>query len=289
MKQSLMSRYRRDPMAMLGLILLVLILIGIVVIPELSPYRWNDVDGTAKYNPPSAEHWFGTLRTGNDLFTCIWYGGRSSMVYATVAASVYCLSGALLGLWAGYYGGWMDRLISSLMNFLHALPHIPVLMLVAFGMSLNNIAMTPILFTSVILYGFLSSPVLFQIIRMQTQSLMQLEYMQATRILGIGAHSRVYRHLLPNLISYVLVGFTQMMAQAILLELMLYFVGIGYYGDAFTPTRPTWGNLVPNIAGLDAFKDYAWITFFPILNILLVLSSLKLIAEGIRSAITAKT
>lgn len=288
MKPSLFGKLRRDPMAMLGLALLLIILIGVIVIPELSPYRWNDVDGTAKYAPPSAQHWFGTLRTGNDLFTCIWYGGRSSLIFASLAASIYCAVGTVLGLWAGYWGGWVDRLLSGLMSFLHALPFIPVLMLAAFGMAIKGIAMTPILFTSVSLFGFLTAPVLFQVIRLQTQSLMQAEYMQATRVLGLSPSSRIYRHLLPNLVSHVLIGFTHMMAQAILIELMLYFVGIGYTGDAFTPTRPTWGNLVPNVAGLDAFKNYSWATFFPILNIMVVTMALKLTAEGIRTAIATK-
>jgi peptide/nickel transport system permease protein len=283
------KRFRKNRLALIGLILFALILLGIIWIPILSPYTWNQVDGSMKYAPPSAAHWFGTMRNGNDLFVNIWYGGRESLLYALVATVVYLFTGTMLGLWAGYHGKKVDFFLNHIMDFVHALPHIPILMVGAIGLTAREWRAPQILLVAMVTYGFLSSPVLFKVIRSQVISIKSQEFMHAAQILGLSKRAQVYGHILPNVLTHVVVALSLMISQAILIELMLFFIGIGYRGGEFTPMKPTWGNLIPNIRGFDAYKNYHWLTFFPIMTIIVVTSSLKLIGEGLREALDPKS
>ena len=139
-----------------------------------------------------------------------------------------------------------------------------------------------------LIYGFLSSPILFKIIRNQVKQLQNSEFMQAADHLGISRTSRIFRHLLPNVFSHIVVAASIMMSQAILIELLLFFVGIGYTAGEYTPLRPTWGNLVPNIRGVNMFRRYYWLSLFPLLTIAFTTTSLKLIGEGLREALDPK-
>lgn len=282
------KRLLKNHLAILGLLIFLCILVGVVVIPETSPYTWNAVDGTQRYQPPSAQHWFGTMRNGNDLFVNIWFGGRESLVNASLATAFYIVVATFLGLWAGYFGGKVDFVLNHMMDFVHALPLVPILMVGAIGLTQREWEAPRILTLAMVTYGLMSTPILFKIIRTQVYSIKTQEYMQAAELLGVSKRAQVYRHVLPNVMSHVLVAISLMLSQAILIELMLYFIGIGYRGGEFSPMKPTWGNLIPNIRGFDAFKNYSWLTFFPILNIVMVTGSLKLLGEGLREALDPK-
>ncbi len=281
--------FKKNHLAIIGLVLFLLIILGIIFIPILSPYKWNDLDGTKRYQAPSAQHWYGTMRNGNDLFTNVWYGGRESLLYASMATSVYVIFGTLTGLWSGYYGKKVDFIINHIMDFIHALPHIPILMIMGTALTMLEWRAPQILMVSLVTYGFFSSPILFKIIRYQVLQLKTQEFMQAADLLGISKRAKIYKHLLPNVVSHIVVAISLMMSQAILIELLLFFIGIGYRGGEFSPMRPTLGNLIPNIRGFDAFRNYYWLSVFPILTVILVSISLKLIGEGLREALDPKT
>lgn len=279
------NKFRKNPLALAGLIILLIVVICVIVIPVLSPYTWNQVDGTKRYAPPSSENWFGTTRNGNDLFVNIWYGGRLTLIYASLTTLLYLITGTLTGLFSGFFGGKTDAIINSIMDFIHAIPLIPILITGGIILNYKGWDTSIVILSAMLAYGFFSSPILFKIVRNQVRQLQNFEFMQAAKHLGISRTSRIFRHLLPNVLSHIIVCASIMMSQAILIELLLFFTGIGFTAGEFNPLRPTWGNLVPNIRGANTFRKYYWISLYPLLTIIFTTMSFKLVGEGLREAI----
>ncbi len=282
------KKFRQNRIALAGLVMLSLIIASVIFIPMISPYTWNQVDGTKLFNAPNSQNWFGTTRTGNDLFVNIWYGGRQSLIYASITTLLYLFVGTLTGLISGYFGKKTDLIINGVMDFIHALPLIPILMVGGIILTFRGVQSSSLILSAMLVYGFCSTPILFKIIRNQVKQLQNLEFMQAVNHLGISRTSQIFKHLLPNVLSHVVVSASIMMSQVILIELLLFFVGIGYTAGEFNPLRPTWGNLVPNIRGANMFRRYYWLALYPLLTIAFTTTSLKLIGEGLREALDPK-
>lgn len=282
------KKFKSNRLAIVGLIMLFIIIVGVIFIPMVSPFTWNQVNGYKRYAPPSLENWFGTTRNGNDLFVNVWYGGRLSLAYASITTLLYLVVGTFTGLLAGYFGKVFDGILNTVMDFIHALPLIPILMVGGIIFNFTGAKTSHLILISMLTYGFFSSPILFKIVRGQVKKLKSMEFMQAAKVLGISKKSQIFKHLLPNVLSHVVVAASIMMSQAILIELLLFFVGIGYSSGEFNPLRPTWGNLVPNIRGSNIFRSYYWISLFPLLAIIFTSTSLKLVGEGLREALDPK-
>lgn len=273
---------RKNPMLLIGSILLIVILLCVAFVPLISPYKWSDVDGTMRYTAPSAEHWYGTTRLGQDLFVNIWQGGRLSLALALFAVIPFVFIGTMLGLLSGSLSGKVDFIISQVMTFVHAFPLFPLLMILGIGLRQLEVSRLQILYIALFVYSVFSTPTLFKVIRVETIRIRSEEYMKATEILGIGRWSRLWRHVFPNLVSHVIVAALQFMAHILIIELLLYFIGVGLGSSQNQPTPPSWGNLIPNIRGENTFKEYYWTWFFPISTIALTTISLRLISEGLR-------
>jgi ABC-type dipeptide/oligopeptide/nickel transport system permease subunit len=282
------KKFKQNRIALVGLVMLSLIIASVIFIPMISPYTWNQVDGTKLFDSPNSENWFGTTRTGNDLFVNIWYGGRQSLFYASITTLLYLFVGTFTGLISGFFGKKTDTIINGVMDFIHALPLIPILIVGGIILNFRGVQSSQLILSAMLVYGFCSTPILFKIIRNQVKQLQSLEFMQAANHLGISRTSQIFKHLLPNVLSHVVVSASLMMSQAILIELLLFFVGIGYNAGEFNPLRPTWGNLVPNIRGVNIFRRYYWLSVFPILTIAFTTTSFKLIGEGLREALDPK-
>lgn len=282
------GRSFKNPLILVGLFLLLIIVFGVILIPMLSPYQWSDVDGTMKYQAPSSEHWFGTTRLGQDLFVNIWQGGRISLTLALIGVIPYTIIGTLLGILSGAGNQRVDFVVSQFMTFIHAFPLLPLIMIL--GIGLRQIEMEPfqILFLSVFIYSIFSTPSLFKVIRAETMRIHSEEYMKATNILGLNRWAKTKNHIFPNLASYVIVSSLQFMAHILIVELLLFFIGVGYSTSANQSRPPSWGNLIPNIRGDNAFKEYYWTWFFPISTIALTTVSLRLLSEGLRVAFDPK-
>lgn len=280
---------RKNPMLLIGSILLIAILLCVAFVPVISPYKWSDVDGTMRYTAPSAEHWYGTTRLGQDLFVNIWQGGRLSLALALFAVIPFAFIGTMLGLLSGSLSGKVDFIISQVMTFVHAFPLFPLLMILGIGLRQLEVSRLQILYIALFVYSVFSTPTLFKVIRVETIRIRAEEYMKATEILGIGRWSRLWRHVFPNLVSHVIVAALQFMAHILIIELLLYFIGVGLGSSQNQPTTPSWGNLIPNIRGENTFKEYYWTWFFPISTIALTTISLRLISEGLRIHFDPKT
>lgn len=282
------KRLTKNPMILTGAVMLLIILMAVIFVPIVSPYKWSDLDGTMKFMPPSAQHWFGTTRIGQDLFVNICEGGRISLLLASVAVIPYTLFGTLFGLICGYGNKRVNFALSQFMTFVQALPLLPLIMMMGIFLSQLSFTIFQILLTSIVIYSFLSTPTLFKVVRAETMRIRSEDYLLAAEVSGVSRMAILFRHLFPNLRSHVIVSSIQFMAQILIVELMLSFIGIGFSGSINEAIQPTWGNLIPNISGPNAFKEYYWTWFFPIGIVAVTTISLKLLSEGLRVAFDPK-
>ncbi len=282
------KKLTKNPMILSGTFMILFILLAVIFVPIFSPYKWYDLDGTMKFQAPSAQHWFGTTRIGQDLFVNICEGGRISLLLASVAVIPYTVFGTLFGLLCGYGNKRVNFALSQFMTFVQALPLLPLIMMMGIFLRQLNFTTLQVLLTSVVIYSFLSTPTLFKVVRAETMRIRSEDYLLAAEVSGVSRGAILFKHLFPNLRSHVIVSSIQFMAQILIVELMLSFIGIGFSGNNNEAIQPTWGNLIPNISGPNAFKEYYWTWFYPIGIVAVTTISLRLLSEGLRVAFDPK-
>ncbi len=278
------QRFCKNRLAILGAVLMLAILFFIYLGPLFSPYQMNKIDIVQRFKPPNRIHWFGTDMLGQDLMLRVMHGGRLSLAMALLSATVTLSVGTLVGLVAGYRGKTVDFILMRFTEFISVLPLLPFLIAfsVIFGFQFPP---TIRLTATMIIFGFLNFPTVAKVVRGQILTLREEEFMQAANILGLSHGSKLFRHLLPNVFGLVIAAASGVLANAILLELTLSFVDLG-----FPPPTPSWGNLIPNIRGANHVSgaDY-WIWLYPISFISLTIISMNLLGEGLREALDPKT
>ena len=234
-------------------------------------YSPTQYDLDATLNPPSKSHWLGTDDQGRDVAARMIFGSRVSLSVGFVAVGIYVLIGIFLGACAGYFGGWIDILISRLIEIILCFPtFFLILAVLAFvGPSIYNI---------MIVIGFTGWTGVARLVRAEFLKQRQMDYVAASRIQGASWWRIVFRHVLPNSLAPVFVSATFGVASAILVESSLSFLGFGVQ-----PPTPSWGEILSQSRD---FMDIAWwLTLFPGLAIFLTITSYNLVGEGLRDAI----
>ena len=278
-----LGRLFKNKVSVLAGFLLVTIILFTIFGPLLSPHKMNAINVVLRYKPPSLSNLLGTDRLGQDMMTRIMLGGRISLALAALSAIVTILFGTLVGALSGYYGKWVDKLLMRVTEFVYVLPLLPMIIAFSAIFAFKYSDLTRMVVTMVI-YGLLSFPTLARMVRGEILLLKETEFMKAAELLGISKKSQIYKHLLPNIIGVVVASSTTIIANAILLELTLSFVGMG-----FPPPTPTWGNLIPNIRGDNMVTSgYYWMWFYPVSFISLTIISINLLGEGLRDALDPK-
>lgn len=291
-------RFRRHRMAMIGLGLLIALILyisfaGLASRGYCAPLR-QDVTGEAwancndtslKLQPPSADHIFGTDVIGRDIFARTIYGGQISMFIGICAALVEVILGALVGAIAAYYGGWIDSL---LMRFTEAMLNIPSLFLLIIGAHFFGNKLPPFnilgreltggVIVIILIIGATSWMYLARIVRANVLSLRERDYVSASRALGASDGRIIFLHLLPNTIAPLIVSATLGVANAILSEAYVSFLGLGVQG-----ATATWGNMLD---GAYRYLETApWLWFFPGTLILLTVLGINFVGDGLRDAL----
>jgi len=264
-------RFRRNRLALSGLVLVSILFLASLLAPWLAPYDPNFIDIQEILRPPSAAHWMGTDSLGRDVFSRIIYGARISLKVGFVAVGLATLIGVILGAVAGYYGGWVDNLLMRLVDLMLCFP--------TFFLILAVIAvLEPSIWNIMVIIGLTSWMGVARLVRAEFLSLKEREFIQAARALGARDGRIIFRHLLPNALAPVMVSATLGVAGAILTESALSFLGLGVQ-----PPTPSWGNILT--AGKDNIEIAWWLSVFPGLAILLTVLAYNLLGEGIREAI----
>lgn len=284
-----MNRFRRNKMAQVGFVIIVLMFAFAFIGPFFTPYGEGQIflseDGSEMllYQAPSAAHPLGTDGRGMDLLTRLMYGGRVSLLIGFIVVAIETTIGVIMGGIAGYYGKWVDSLIMRLVDIFNCIPFMPVMLLIGVvmsGMQMSELSRIMIL---MIVMGILGWSYIARIVRGQILSLREQEYMMATEALGIPAWRRIVKHLVPNVVPQIIVVATMNLGGVILTESSLSFLGIGVrYPSA------SWGNMIEAITNEHIMSSYPFTWVPPGICILLTVLAFNFLGDGLRDAFDPK-
>jgi ABC-type dipeptide/oligopeptide/nickel transport system permease subunit len=269
-------RICRNPLAVGSMVVLALIVLMAVVYPMVSPYRY-DLQTNDILQGPSPKHWLGTDDLGYDTLTRVAVGARISLFVGVGVEAIVLLVGGLVGLTAGYYGGKLDNILMRVTDVMFAFPDIllAILIMAIRGASLANIF---------IALGVTGWPGLARLIRGQAMSLRGREYVEAARAIGVPNSQIILKHILPNLLSPIVVASTIDIAGVIIAESTLSFLGIGVQ-----PPMPSWGSLISNARESGYWQGYPQLVIFPALCLSLTVLSLNFLGDALRDALDPRT
>ena len=270
--QLALARFARHRGAVLGIVILIAIVTLALGAPWIAGYDPEVLDLRATRLPPSATHLLGTDKLGYDVFSRLVWGARISLTvgFGSVAISV-CI-GVVLGSLAGYYGGWVDGAVLHLTN---ALLSLPSLLLVIIFVSVVG----PSLKSVIIVISLLTWPSMSRLVRGQILLLREADFVVAARANSAPDWMVMLRHLLPNILGPVSVAATFFMAQAILLEAALSFLGLGV-----RPPAPSWGNMVNQATNVSVLQNMPWVWVPPAASIAVVVLAINFLGDGLRDA-----
>lgn len=267
-------RFARNRLAVAGLVVFLLLVLSALLAPHLAPHDPNLQDWKIRLQPPSAGHPFGTDEFGRDLLSRVLYGGRVSLVAGVVPVLLGATAGTLVGLVAGYMGGRWDQVLMRLLDVLLAFPMI-FLALAIVG------TLGPGLLNAMLAVAVVSLPGYARLVRGQVLTLREREYVAAAQAAG-ASHGRVLmRHLLPNILSPLLVQATLSVGSAILTTASLSFLGLGTQ-----PPTSDWGEMLAS--GRQYLPEAWWLAVFPGLFVMLAVLSVNLLGDGLRDYLDPK-
>lgn len=273
MSRSSHKRLAHGP-ALAGAALIALFALLALAAPLLAPHDPAHLDLAARLQPPSSLHWFGTDELGRDILSRMIWGTRASLLAGVVSVWVAALIGVPLGLLAGYFGRYVDIVISRLADALLSIPFlILAIALAAFlGPSLTN---------AMIAIGISAMPRFVRLTRGQALTTMAEDYVEGARAIGLGHVRIMVRYILPNVLPPIIVQASLTVASAIIAEASLSFLGLGQL-----PPAPSWGSM------LNTAKDFVdqapWMSIFPGIAIFLAVLGFNLLGDGLRDAMDSR-
>ena len=267
------QRFRRHRVAAVGAVILLVLTTGAVAAPVVAANDPYKVDISAYRAGPVANHPLGTDSSGRDVFSRLLYAGRVSLSVGLVAVAIYTLIGVILGAFSGFYGGWLD---SFLMRLADVVLSFPALILIITVVSVLG----PSIYNIMLVIGLLGWPPIARIVRALFLSLREREFVLASRTVGVSNGRIIFRHMLPNALAPVIVAATFGMANAILLEAGLSFLGLGVQ-----PPTPSWGNMLKDAQSLTVLESMPWLWIPPGTMIALAVLSINFIGDGLRDAL----
>lgn len=275
--------FKKNKLAVLGMIIFLFMLMLVLVGPLLSPYGRDTMDLTIAKEAPSFKHWLGTDEFGRDYLTRLMYGGQVSLKVGLYSTVVSLILGVTLGGVAGYYGGIIDNLLMRLGEIVSSFPFMP------FAITFSAVVGTKVspenkMYVIMTILGILSYPGLARLIRGQLLSLREQEFMQAADALGLSDVRKIFKHLIPNTYAFIIINATLGVAGAILGESALSYLGFG-----IVPPTPSWGNLVVYANNSYTLKNLPWLWIPPGILILITVVSINLMGDGLRDAVDAKS
>ena len=271
---------RVQPLGVIGFLIILVYAACALGAGWIAPYDPEEIDFVAMLGAPSAEHLFGTDQYGRDVFSRIVYGARTALAVGILSALFGCTVGALIGAASGYFGGRIDNAIQRVVDIMLSFPIIVLAMVVvavlgkrtALGVDWNLIAAIalPII------------PKMARVARSSTLSIVAMPFIDAARAAGFSHRRIILRHILPNIVAPYLIMVTAFMAQAILLEASLSFLGLGV-----TEPTPAWGLMLSGTSA-DFYQTAPWMILFPGLAITLAVFAFNLFGDSLRDWLDPK-
>lgn len=266
--------FKKNKVALVGLGIVLFFMIIAVFAPLLAPYGINEQELSIRNNPPSPEHWFGTDDFGRDIFSRVLYGARISLWVGLVSVSGSVIVGCFLGIIAGYYGRWVDTVISRIFDIMLAFPSIllAIAVVAVLGPSLQN---------ALIAIAIINIPNFGRLIRSKVLSVKQEEYIMAARAVGMSDGRILFHHVLPNSLAPIIVQATLAIATAIIEAAALGFLGMGAQ-----PPQAEWGKMLAD--SRQYIIQAPWTVLFPGVAIMLTVLGFNLMGDGLRDALDPK-
>lgn len=259
---------RRNAMFILGLIIVLGVTFAAVFAPLIAPFDPNELHLDAILKAPCAEFPLGTDRLGRDVLSRLLYGGRVSLWVGFVAVGISISIGALLGLVSGYFGGLVDEIVMRFVDIMLCFPSFFIILaVVAF--------LEPSLFNIMVVIGLTSWMGVARLVRAETLTLREREFVSAARLAGTSTWRIMTRHILPNAMAPVTISAILGIGGAILIESGLSFLGLGVQ-----PPQASWGNMLMD--GKSVIEEASWLSLFPGLAILITVLGYNLLGENLR-------
>ena len=270
-REKLRRMARQNKLAAFSAVLIALVLLLAVFAPLIAPYGEAEQDVLARLQPPSAAHWFGTDELWRDVLSRILYGSRLSLAIGILPSVISLVIGIVLGLLAGYFGGWADYVIMRLADVMLSVPSLLLAMVVMYTLGSSTVN----LFVALSMVGWAS---VARVVRSQTLSLKESEYVEAAQSIGVSRFNIMRRHILPNCVPSLIVLFTLNVPAAILSESSLSFLGIGAQ-----PPAASWGLMV-NQSKQFLFTQ-PWLALAPCVAIMVVVLAFNFLGDGLRDVL----
>lgn len=266
---------RENTAAVVGLCIILFLLLVAIVGPLVMPYDPNLSDMTKSFLHPNAQHWFGTDQLGRDIFSRIIAGARISLTVGLSAVAIALTVGVVLGSIAGYFGGKSDTIIMRIMDMMLSIPSIllAIAFMAALGKGIDK---------AVIAIGLVSIPEYARIVRGSILSVKENDYVQAARIIGNKDSRIIFKHILPNVLSSIVVRATLGISTAVLDTSALGFLGLGVQ-----PPAAEWGDMLGRARGFIFTAPYTLI--FPGVAITITVLAFNLLGDGLRDALDPKS
>ncbi|MDN4573829.1 diguanylate cyclase [Pandoraea cepalis] len=266
-----LRKFARNRAAVAGAIIVAFAVIVALFAPWLSPYDPIATSFMTVRQAPSALHWFGTDELGRDVLARMIFGARASLAAGVVSVGIAVIVGVPLGLLAGYFGRWVDAIVSRLADALLSIPFLilAIAMAAFLGASLTN---------AMIAIGVSAMPRFVRLARAQALTVKAEEYVEGARAIGLTDARIIVRYILPNVLPPIIVQASLTVATAIIAEASLSFLGLGQL-----PPSPSWGSM------LNTAKDFVeqapWMSIFPGIAIFLTVLGFNLLGDGLRDAL----
>ena len=264
----------RQKSGLVGLILTALVLLAAILAPLIAPYDPYAVDMTQALQAPSVSHPLGTDVHGRDVMSRLIYGARISMEVSILSRLIALVIGTLLGLLAGYFGGRLDSVVMRLADVTLAYPGLLLLIAVMAAVGPSRASL-------VVALGVVGWAAVARVVRAQVLSIKEREFVLAIRSLGGRSESILFRHLLPNCVSQLIVIFSMGLGMGIMAESSMSFLGLGAQ-----PPLPSWGSMISS--GLDYLRVAPWLSLAPGIGITLAVLGFNLLGDAFRDVLDPK-
>ena len=277
------ARLIRIRPAAISLALLAFMLLFSFVGPLLSPYTGDEINLRIADHFPTLDHPLGTDEYGRDVLTRIMLAGRISLTIGIVSMALSLVLGSVLGIIAGYFGGVTDAIIMRVADVLMSVPGLPLLIVMAAVLSELGVPPEARIYVVMFMLSIIGWPGLARLIRGQVLSMREELYMRATDVLGLGIPSKLFHHLLPNVLPLLIVVATLSTASSILSESALSFLGLGVMAPA-----ASWGNMINAANNLIDFQQHWWLWVPPGLALLVTVAAINVLGDRLRDVLDPK-